>query len=90
MLELVLAQLQALVDVEHSLSADGSVVRVTVLDFEGFDEDFCEVERDYDVDAVDALEAWLEEHCVSFSGDFYQYYEFDGFVVQVGYESYEI
>lgn len=65
-------------------------ISLTIEDFAGFDEDWCEQFRDYDEDAVDALLEWLEEHALSMDGDYYTYYQFDGFEVQVGYASYDI
>ncbi len=65
-------------------------ISLTVMDFEGFDEDYCEVMADYDEEAVDSLLEWLEEHCASMEEDFYTTYYFDGFEVRVGYESYDI
>jgi hypothetical protein len=63
---------------------------ITVDDFEGFDDDWSEVMRDYDEEAVDGLIEWLEEHCISEDGDFYSYYHFEEFDVQFGYSSYDI
>jgi hypothetical protein len=63
---------------------------ITVDDFEGFDEDWSEIMRDYDEEAVDGLIEWLEEHCVSEDGDFYSYYHFEEFDVQLGYSSFDI
>ena len=69
---------------------DVALVRVTVEDFDGFDEDWHEVERYYDVDAVDALFDWLEEHCLTMEEDFYTIFHFEGFDVSWGYASYDI
>lgn len=64
---------------------------LTFNDFAGFDKHWNELEREYDnEDAVDVLEDWLDEHCTSKVGDFYVDYIFPGFVVQVGYSSYDI
>ena len=63
---------------------------ITVNDFEGFDENWAEVMRKYDADAVRALIGWLEEHCISSEDDFYYEYQFEGFIVQLGYLSYNI
>ena len=85
MLELVMEMLGQVADVRvYEL---GECVYVEVQDFDGFDEDWCEIDLDYDEDAVDGLLEWLEEQCVSSYGDFYEYYEFDGFYVKVGYAS---
>jgi hypothetical protein len=88
MLELVMAMLGQVEDV--SVDVRGECVFVEVQDFEGFDEDWSEIYADYDEDAVDALLEWLEEQCVSSYGDFYEFYEFEGFYVKVGYASMEV
>lgn len=64
---------------------------LTYNDFDGFDEHWRELEREYDnEEAVDALEDWMDEHCTSKVGDFYVDYIFPGFVVRVGYSSFNI
>ena len=65
-------------------------IAVTVEDFGGFDEHWSEIILDYDEEAVDALCEWLEEHALSVDGDYYQYYQFDGFVVCLGYGSFDV
>ena len=86
--EQVLAQISQVEDV--SVYEHGDVIDVTVEDFGGFDEHWSEILLDYDEEAVDALCEWLEEHALSVDGDFYQYYQFDGFVVCLGYGSFDI
>lgn len=63
---------------------------ITIDDFEGFDDDWSEIMREYDADAVRALIDWLKEHCISEDGDFYYEFHFEGFDVQLGYSSYDI
>ena len=75
-------------DVDVHVHAD--VVRVTVEDFEGFDDDCEEVDRDYDEDAVDAVYDALSDACDSEEGDYYHYFHFDGFTVVWGYASMDI
>ena len=90
--EMVMEMLEALgqdVDV-YTRQEDELEVHVTVCDFAGFDEDWCEVEADYDEDAVEAVHDTLEETCVSWCGDFYHYFQFEGFSVVWGYESFEV
>ena len=90
----VMARVAEVEDVSvWEVEADGDEVaelHLTVEDFAGFDEHWHEQFRDYDEDAVDALLEWLEEHALSMDGDYYTYYYFDGFLVQVGYASYDI
>ena len=85
----VMALLETLGD-DVSISDYGDVIRVTVEDFEGFDDNWSEVMRDYDEDAVDEVLEALEAHCAEVVDDFYTDYHFDGFSVRVGYASYDI
>ena len=75
-------------DVDVRVRAD--VVHVTVEDFEGFDDDWCEVDRIYNDDAVDAVYDALSDACDSEEGDYYHYFQFDGFTVKWGYASMDI
>lgn len=52
---------------------------ITIDDFEGFDED-----------SVRALIDLLEKYCIYGDSDFYSYYYFEEFDVQLGYSSYDI
>lgn len=64
---------------------------ITVEDFEGFNDDWEEIDREFDdLEAVESFLDMLEEECISKDGDFYTYYEFEGFTVQLGYGSYSI
>lgn len=65
-------------------------IEVTVLDFEGLDEDWEEIERDYDEEAIDQLTTWLETHADRVEGDFYVYYYFEDCKVCFGYASMDI
>ena len=70
---------------------DDSRISVTVEDFEGFSDDWDEIDRELDDEAlVDSIQEQLEASAVSVSGDFYRYYEFDGFTVVWGYASFDI
>lgn len=90
MKELVMAKLAEVEDVLVDERKDGKEIVVIVDNFEGFDEDWCEIEHEYDEEKVDALQEWLAEHCECEYGDFYRYYEFDGFSVKWGYSSMDI
>lgn len=60
-------------------------------DFAGFDDDWGEIERPFkNEDAIEQLCEWLEKNCNNKKGDFYEYYYFDGFSVEIGYSSYDI
>lgn len=66
-------------------------IHVDLNDFEGFDDDWCEVMRDYDdAQRVDSFIAWLDDNCIAQEGDYYVHYTFEGFVVVLGYTSYDI
>ena len=95
MMEKIIAMLEELgADVYYSVrdyEEEGVTLAVTIDDFEGFDEDWSEIMRELDdEEAVDAFLEWLEEHCISHEGDFYTYYQFEGFEVQIGYSSFDI
>lgn len=77
-------------DLLVDVRSDGEIA-VVVQDFEGFDDDWEEVERELDdPDRVEEIEEVLEREALSASGDFYRYYQFDGFSVCWGYASFEI
>jgi hypothetical protein len=66
----------------------GDYTDLTFEDFEGFDEDWSEIFRDYaDTALVEELEEFISEVA---EGDFYQHFDFDGVSYQVGYASYDI
>jgi hypothetical protein len=70
---------------------EGTVYDVTVEDFEGFDEHWSEVMRDFErEDLVDEFLEALDEQALRVEGDFYYDYYFDGFRVHLGYASYDI
>ena len=94
MMEIIIAMLEKMVeDVDYyvrEIDGEKPELVITVDDFEGFDEDWSEIMRDYDEEAVDGLIEWLEEHCISEDGDFYSYYHFEEFDVELGYSSFDI
>lgn len=88
--EMMVTAIEAL-GADASLWEDENMLDVTFEDFEGFDDDWSEVDREYDdEEAVDAFLEMLERECVSQEGDFYVVYHFEGFDVQVGYASFDI
>ena len=89
-LEMMMAVVEGLgADAEMWLS-DG-ILRVDLQDFEGFEDDGSEIYRKYDdEEAVDAFLEMLEAECFSSEGDYYEDYQFDGFVVRLGYASFDI
>lgn len=77
-------------DVTLSRRANG-IYRLTLEDFEGFDEHWHEIMREYDnEEAVDALFNWMETNSTEQREDFYTYYEFSDFQIIVGYSSFDI
>ena len=91
MMEIIIAMLEEMTeDVDYYVRYNGTELVITVDDFEGFDENWSEVMRDYNEEAVERLIEWLEEHCISVDGDLYSYYHFEEFDVQLGYTSFDI
>jgi hypothetical protein len=87
--EMIIARLTASEDVSVDRVV-GSCYYITVDDFEGFDDDYCEVMRDYaDEEMIDALFELLES-AESIEGDMYRTYRFADFSVRVGFTSYDI
>lgn len=81
----------------EALGADASfceyenTIDVTLQDFEGFDDEWTEIDREFnDEKAVDAFLEMLERECISQEGIYYITYHFNGFDVQVGYASSDI
>lgn len=62
---------------------------VTINDFEGFDEEWNEISREYvNAQAVENVLDFLNQfNC---EGDFYRVYQVDELLVQVGYTSFDI
>lgn len=92
MLKMLIEKLEKLgEDVYYSFDEKEHLLRVDFNDFEGFEEDGEEVYRDFlHFDLVEEFEEFLEKHCFSQAHEFYSYYFFEGFIVRVGYTSYDI
>ena len=72
-------------------SVGNNAIILTINDFEGFDENWNEVDREFvDEDAVDEVLEWLEENADRVEGDFYQSYFFGDIEVCVEYTSFDI
>ena len=66
-------------------------IDLTIDDFDGFDEDWNEIDREFvDEDLVDEVLEWLEENADYVDRDFYHCYYFGEIVVEVGYSSFDI
>lgn len=69
----------------------GTTIHVTLEDFEGFSEDWDEIDREFDDEAaVDYFLEMLEDTCTSCEGDYYRTFHFEGFDVELGYASFDI
>ena len=95
MLEIIIAMLEKMSeDVEyyvHKVEGEKPELEITVYDFEGFDEDWSEVERELkNHKAVEEVLEWLEENADEVEGDYYEYYHFGEITVCVGYASFDI
>ena len=89
-LEMITAKLDTIAQ-DSWYEVDGNEVALTINDFEGFDEDWNEVDREFvDEDAVEEVLEWLEQNADRVEGDFYQYYYFGDIEVCVGATSFDI
>ena len=70
--------------------SDGTYA-LTLEDFDGFDDDWNEVEREYEnEEAVDALLEWLEANYTERKSNLYIHYVFPDFQLTLGYASFDI
>lgn len=77
-------------DVSLDHWSDGSY-ELTLEDFEGFDEDWNEIMREYDhPNAIDALLDWLEANYIDKTERLYTRYTFLDFQVTLEYASFDI
>ena len=84
-------ELLATAGADLSVDECGDRIYVTVEDFDGFDESWDEIMRDLDdEELVDSIYEQLEASAVSASGDFYRYFDFDGFTIVWGSASFDI
>ena len=87
----MITKIEALGDDASWYTKPDGTLSVTIEDFEGFDDDWSEVERDFDdAQAVEDFTDMLEEEALSQEGDFYTLYHFEGFDVELGYASFDI
>jgi len=91
MFEEMMKMVQPLVKTnDASFEFYGGRYHLTINDFEGFDDDWNEIMRDYDEEKVDILLEWLKNHASSVNMDYYELYHFNGFDVEIGFTSYDI
>lgn len=88
--EEVMNMLTANEDIETFEHLDGEI-EVTVNDFEGFDEDWEEIEREYNEEEVEKIYNTLKENCNEYvNNSMYPKFKFENFTVTWGYASYDI
>ena len=89
-IEIIIAKLEEISE-DSWYEVTGNHIDLTIDDFEGFDEDWSEKDREFvDPKAVDEVLEWLEVNADCIDGDFYHYYHFGDIVVEVGYTSFDI
>ena len=69
---------------------DDNSIDIEVNDFEGFDEDWNEIDREFDTEIVNKVFNALKDNCIEYIEDFYTTFKFDTFTVSWGYVSYNI
>ena len=68
-----------------------NTLHINFNDFEGFDEDWKEIDRDYEnEELVHQVLNFLEKNCKGQKEDLYKEFIFDDFNVIVGYSSFDI
>lgn len=89
-IEKIIAQLDR-ISADSRYNVVGNRIDLTIEDFDGFDGNWCEVEREFvDAEAVEEVLEWLKENADRITGDFYYRYHFGNIVVEVGYDSFDI
>lgn len=89
-IEMIIAQLDR-ISKDSWYDVINNYIDLTIHDFEGFDEDWSEIDREFvDEDAVIEVLEWLRENADYIEGDFYRYYHFGEIKVKVGYTSFDI
>ena len=89
--EMAMALLEkATKDLIIDINEEGNEIEVIVNDFEGFDENWSEIYRDYDAELISEIFNELDKNCNSKEDDFYINYNFDNFTVCVGFASFDI
>ena len=89
-IEKIIAQLDR-ISADASYEVIENHIDLTIDDFEGFDEDWSEIFRDFvDEKAVNEVLEWLKTNADYIEDDYYCSYHFGDIVVEVGYTSYDI
>ena len=89
-IEMITAQLDR-ISADSWYDVIGNCIDLTIDDFEGFDTNWSETDRDFvNENAVEEVIEWLTKNSDQVEGDFYRYYHFGDIVVKVGYTSFDI
>lgn len=95
--EILQAHLEAIThDAEVTYHEDTHEIRVLIDDFDGFDENWAEIDREFiDPAAITAFDEWLEdateEGVIRYVGDDWtEAYEIDGWTVEIHHTSEDI
>lgn len=89
-IETIIAQLDR-ISADSWYEVNGNRIDLTIDDFEGFDEDWNEVFRDFvNEDAIEEVLWWLEENADSIDDNLYRDYYFGDIMVEVGYTCFDI
>lgn len=76
---------------ENSIDTVIFCLNIELNDFEGFDEDWSEISREFDnPEMVERFVRMLETGCLFKEDDLYVVYHFEDFDVQLGYASFDI
>ena len=89
-LERRFAEVNEYVSAEIRETADGLCLCVKVYDFLGFSSDWEEIYSTVDKTAVNEIIDEMKEEAISYTGDMYPVFEFEGFKVRISYTSYDI
>ena len=89
-IEMITAQLDR-ISADSWYDVHDNHIDLTINDFDGFDDDWSEVAREFvDEDAIEEVLEWLEENADCVDGNFYRYYHFGEIVIEIGYTSFDI
>ena len=89
-IETIIAQLDR-ISADSWYDVNDNYIELTIDDFEGFDANWNEVEREFvDEEVVAEVLNWLRENADSIDDNLYRYYHFGDIVVEVGYTSFDI
>ena len=79
------------INADASYEVDNNTINLTIDDFGGFDENWCEIEREFtNEQAIDEVLEWLEQNADEVEGDYCRCYRFGEIEVELAYASMEI